>query len=142
MGSSPRAAGRIAWTSIRGARVLRSIATARAAGGIIHPSSQAPDHYGWKNEARIEAIETAMGAAQARLAAPSPPAAPEEDIRTIIRELDAEGRWISTYMGQRLVGQPKFKPGERYLASEVFVKNLETLSDCVAKSRHRPTPTK
>ena len=42
---------------------------------------------------------------------------------------------MSTYAGERLVGQPKFKPGEQYLASAVFSRNLELLSDFVAQPR-------
>ena len=51
----------------------------------------------------------------------------EEDARAIVKALDAEGRWISTYRGESLVGQPKFKDGQTYIASEVFCDNLERL---------------
>ena len=37
-----------------------------------------------------------------------------------MRPPDADGRWVSTYDGEALVGQPKFAPGERYLSSAVF----------------------
>jgi hypothetical protein len=66
----------------------------------------------------------------------------EEDVRRILRELDAEGRWISSYEGGMLVGQPKFKVGQPYIASAVFSKNLETLSDYLAKSRSGTPPSR
>ena len=64
------------------------------------------------------------------------PARPEpvrpEDVRRIIRELDDEGRWITVHAGERLVGQPKFERGFRFLSSDVFSRNVETLSAYVA----------
>ena len=47
----------------------------------------------------------------------------------VLRALDAEGRWVSTYGGERLVGQPKFERGFRYLDSGVFARNIELLAE-------------
>ena len=47
---------------------------------------------------------------------------------------DAEGRWVNTYVGEGLYGQPKFKAGDRYIHSGVFSRNLETLSRFVSGS--------
>jgi PelA/Pel-15E family pectate lyase len=67
---------------------------------------------------------------------PSVPAQPlEDDVRKILRELDEQGRWITTYRGERLVGQPKFSDGFRYISSEVFSRNVETLSEYVASAQ-------
>jgi hypothetical protein len=42
----------------------------------------------------------------------------------------AQGRWLTVYEGKtRLVGQPKFERGFRFLASNVFNYNVEILSD-------------
>jgi hypothetical protein len=49
-----------------------------------------------------------------------------------VKELDAEGRWVSTYGGERLVGQPKFAPGFKFVSSAVFSTNLEALSAYLA----------
>jgi hypothetical protein len=46
-----------------------------------------------------------------------------------VKQLDSEGRWVNTFAGERLVGQPKFADGDRYLSSEVFSKNLTTLAE-------------
>ncbi len=104
---------------------------------LTHDDSQLPEHYGWKIESQVEPIAAALAAAKARKPAPAPVAPSDEDIRKIIRALDAEGRWISTYKGGMMVGQPKFKPGEPYIASAVFAQNLETLSEYLSKARRR-----
>ncbi len=109
---------------------------------LTNDDAQLPEHYGWKIDARLDAIEVAFTVAKARGAVAAAPPAKEEDVRRIIRELDAEGRWISTYAGGMIVGQPKFKLGQLYIASEVFSKNLETLSSYLAKSRISPTPSR
>ncbi len=46
-------------------------------------------------------------------------------------QLDNQGRWISEFTGQPLVGQPKFKMGDRFISSAVFSHNLESLSTFV-----------
>jgi PelA/Pel-15E family pectate lyase len=104
---------------------------------LTHNDAQLPEHYGWKVESRIDAIEAAFAAAKARQPAPAPLAATDDDIRKIVQALDAEGRWLSTFSGEMIVGQPKFKNGESYIGSAVFAKNLEMLSDYVARSRAR-----
>ena len=47
-----------------------------------------------------------------------------------MRDLDSTGRWVTVHDGgeTRLVGQPKFKPGEKYLSSARFAENLIVLS--------------
>jgi PelA/Pel-15E family pectate lyase len=97
---------------------------------LTHDDRDLPDHYGWKIDSRLDAIEAA-------LKSPAPASAPPtaEQAREILRALDAEGRWLSTDTGQPLVGQPKFKPGEQFIASEVFCRNLEALSDYLAAQR-------
>jgi hypothetical protein len=53
-------------------------------------------------------------------------------VQRVIADLDPGGRWVSTYAGEGLVGQPKFAPGFRYLSSGVFARNVELLSEFVA----------
>jgi len=48
--------------------------------------------------------------------------------------LDAGGRWITTYAGERLVGQPDFSESYRYISSAVFSRNVETLTKYIALS--------
>lgn len=95
---------------------------------LTYDDSQTPDHYGWKTESRLEAIEAGWQAAQ-RGDVPVPPAATDQDVSRVLTELDAEGRWVSTHNGERLVGQPKIARGAKYLSSEVFSRNVELLSD-------------
>jgi hypothetical protein len=42
---------------------------------------------------------------------------------------------MSTYDGQRLVGQPKFQLGQRFISSAVFSHNLQTLASYVANRK-------
>jgi hypothetical protein len=55
----------------------------------------------------------------------------------IIAALDDCGWWVSTYTGERFVGQPKIRLGERYLSSEFFSRNLTALCEFV-RTKSRP----
>lgn len=97
---------------------------------LTFDDSAAPGHYGWKQPSHLDAIERSLHAARSgeRTEAEKPANDVEAEVRAIVRDLDAEGRWISTYAGERLVGQPKFEASFRYISSEVFGRNVETLS--------------
>jgi hypothetical protein len=103
---------------------------------LTYDDSRVPDHYGWKTASQVGEIEkefaslksTAKPASAPRKAPPR-----ESEVQEILRQLDDQGRWISQYNGERLVGQPKYRPGEAYIASAVFSRNLETLARFVAK---------
>ncbi|CAN5878632.1 pectate lyase [soil metagenome] len=94
---------------------------------ITYDDSNLPQHYGWKTDSRLAAIEKSFMAAKAGTAI-APEVIDLVQVLKIMNELDTEGRWISTFADQRLVGNPKFKSGESYIASEIFIQNLETLS--------------
>lgn len=101
---------------------------------LTNSDADVPAHYGWKNEARIEALAKALATAQSGSAnAPQRKTPTEAAVREILRDLDAQGRWVSAYAeGMKLVGQPKFAVGFQFLASEVFNRNLESLADFVS----------
>ena len=101
---------------------------------LTYDDSSAPGHYGWKQRARFDAIEKSCRAAL-RGEKPLSILPSEDEVRKIVTDLDPEGRWISSYAGERLVGQPKFEQGFRFLSSEVFCRNMETLSDYLASHR-------
>ncbi|MBP85926.1 MAG: pectic acid lyase [Planctomycetaceae bacterium] len=98
---------------------------------LTYDDSKLPKHYGWKTESRLRELEKKYDELiHTTDPLRSPPRAPSERlIRQIITGLDGEGRWVSVYNGERLVGQAKFKQGERYISSEVFGRNLTPLSD-------------
>jgi hypothetical protein len=101
---------------------------------LTYDDSAAPSHYGWKQPARFKEIEKQYQHAKSG-AAPGRPRTAKEleaDVRRIIRELDTDGRWVTTYQEERLVGQPKFERGFRYLSSDVFSRNVEVLSNYLA----------
>ena len=101
-----------------------------------------PAHYGWKQKTDVDRLERDFtdarnGRARAEIA-PSL-AERESQVRQILGELDEQGRWITTYAGDRnghdLVGQPSFKPGFRFLSSTVFNRNVEALSEYLGATR-------
>ncbi|CAN5211658.1 pectate lyase [soil metagenome] len=98
---------------------------------LTYDDAAAPSHYGWKQPARFDEIGKAYDDAKAGRVPVAGPTVTAEAVRKILKDLDAEGRWISTYSGERLVGQPKFSDGFRYLSSAVFSRNVEVLSEYV-----------
>jgi PelA/Pel-15E family pectate lyase len=103
---------------------------------LTYDDSAAPDHYGWKQASRLDRIEKTYEAARRGIYPPEPQRTGlAEAARKVIAELDAEGRWVSTFAGEGLVGQPKFEKGFRYLSSAVFSKNVERLSAFLAAGR-------
>lgn len=105
---------------------------------LTYDDTDVPAHYGWKVAAHLDRIEKAL--ADAKAGAPVQRRGPdakklEAEARSAIKELDADGRWVSTYKSEKLVGQPKFADGFRYISSEVFIRNVETLSDFIAVTK-------
>jgi len=106
---------------------------------LTYDDSAAPRHYGWKQPVRLKEIEKAYRDANCGMTPTAMPAVEggEDAVRKIIAELDAEGRWITTYAGERLVGQPEFLPGFRYISSNVFNRNVGALSEYLARQGAR-----
>jgi hypothetical protein len=105
---------------------------------LTYDDSAAPVHYGWKQPARFKEIAKEYERAKADTTRPAERKTArqlEAEVRAIVRDLDAEGRWVSTYSGERLVGQPRFEAGFRYLSSAVFAHNVEALSAYLTATR-------
>jgi len=107
---------------------------------LTHVDTDVPTHYAFKVASRVDALAKAYAAAARGpvTTAPTTPATRSvsaDRVRTILAALDADGAWVSTYAGESLTGQPKFEPGARYIASDVFARNLETLSDYLLATR-------
>jgi PelA/Pel-15E family pectate lyase len=104
---------------------------------LTYDDSAAPRHYGWKHPARLDSIQRAYEGTLRGISTAAAPSAAElqEKARKIIRELDSEGRWISRYAGERLVGQPDFPDSFHYISSDVFRRNVESLSQYIAASK-------
>lgn len=100
---------------------------------LTHSDADLPKHYGWKTESRVDAMAQAFQAAKRGMSQPAVATAlTQEQIAAILGALNADGCWVSTYGGELLVGQPKFAPGTKFIAAEVFNRYLEALSDYVA----------
>jgi PelA/Pel-15E family pectate lyase len=105
---------------------------------LSHDDSDVPGHYGWKMPSRIAAIakehdDCRKGGAVRRAGRSAVELEP--DVRRVLAELDGEGRWISVFSGERLVGQPKFPASFRYISSEIFSRNVATLSEYLAATK-------
>jgi PelA/Pel-15E family pectate lyase len=104
---------------------------------LTYDDSQLPGHYGWKTESRIEQLRakyqrlSTVGTPENGSAADAPDV---QTVREILADLDGQGRWVSIYQGEALIGQAKMPEGTPYLASAVFSENLATLS----RYLHRP----
>ena len=94
---------------------------------LTYSDKDVPDHYGWKTESRLGAIEAELARIRAKQPPPSVQST-EADVRRVVASLDNAGRWVSTYDGERLVGQPKFAKGAKYIASAAFAENVELLA--------------
>jgi PelA/Pel-15E family pectate lyase len=105
---------------------------------LTYDDSMLPDHYGWKVDSRLPAIESEyQSLIKTGNTTHERPTVEElrRDARQIIASLDSEGRWISTYSVERVPGQPRFKTGDRYISSAVFSRNMETLSALISTVR-------
>jgi len=95
---------------------------------LTYDDSNLPSHYGWKWESRLRQLERQYNLL-IEGKSPTMSTVDDEGIRQTILALDDLGRWVSTYNGERLVGQPKIAVGAKYLSSELFSQNLTNLSD-------------
>ncbi len=129
---------------------------------FTYSDAKLPSHYGWKQETSIEELAAEYSALKKAGAkggslkrslsfndvgklvfeaeddhSPKPRAASEKLVREIVGSLDREGRWVSVYAGERLVGQPKFKKGFEYIGSHTFNRNMEVLAGFLAASERK-----
>jgi PelA/Pel-15E family pectate lyase len=101
-----------------------------AAYRLTYDDASVPIHYSWKVPARFDTIEKQYEAAKRKEPVVHPNRKPSDaEVRKVIAAMDAEGRWVSVYRGEKLTGQPKFPDGFLYISSEVFAKNIGILSD-------------
>lgn len=103
---------------------------------LTYDDSNLPSHYGWKTTSRIEELQQRVK--RVKDGKPDPPRTDqqlESAVREIISALDAQGRWITVSQGERLVGQPKIRPGDAYLSSERFSNHLSTLSEFLTRRK-------
>jgi PelA/Pel-15E family pectate lyase len=102
---------------------------------LTYDDANLPDHYGWKIDSKIEKLERLyreVKRGEFNLTGEVPKAA---EVTEIIDSLDDQGRWVSTYRGERLIGQAKLASGSKYLSSEVFSKNVTRLSDFLIEQK-------
>lgn len=96
---------------------------------LTYDDSRLPSHYGWKVENQLAELQQQyerLSSDHSLTAAEAVPTATK--VRELVAALDGQSRWISRFAGEALSGQPKFRPGEDYLSSEIFSRNIQTLS--------------
>ncbi|WP_166828708.1 pectate lyase [Thalassoroseus pseudoceratinae] len=100
---------------------------------LTYDDSNLPDHYGWKTGSKLPWFRQEYAKLSGREWKPSrlnkPREVSDQEARRIVEDLDEFGRWVTISKGEKLIGDNRFAKGEPYLASEVFSKNLERLSD-------------
>lgn len=122
---------------------------------LTYDDTKLPQHYGWKQPTSIEELAaeyadiekpgaskviddqafTKSGKLIAVTRAAGNQATAAElapEVKNIIEALDEQGRWITVHDGSKLVGQPNFKKGFRYIGSNVFNHHVELLSKYLA----------
>ena len=63
---------------------------------------------------------------------------PLHGVPTAIKDLfDFKPGWVSTFGGERLVGQPKFALNSKYVSSALFAQNVELLSEYLLSAKRR-----
>lgn len=102
---------------------------------LTYDASNLPRHYGWKIDSRLDEIEERYNGLRHNTTLQRPELL-ESKIRQIIADLDEQGRWISIYREESLVGQPKFKPNDTYISSAVFSRNIERLSEYIMATQN------
>lgn len=105
---------------------------------LTYSPDEAPGHYGWFWDSGLDQLTAAYRSAAANPESnplPGRPAVPSEsEVRRILMELEERGCWIDTYAGERLVGQPDWPRGFRYLSSATFARNIGILAAAAGRS--------
>lgn len=98
---------------------------------LTYDDSQAPSHYGWKQGNKLSEIRKAWEAAMRsdEKKKPVTKKVSRKGVELALQSQDKDGRWVSTFAGESLVGKPRLEKGAEYISSEVFSRNLELLSE-------------
>lgn len=96
---------------------------------LTYDDKNLPDHYGWKTDQNLERLKNEYRKlVSSTKAIRSNRKVSADQVKPILASLDDQGRWITTFTAQKLVGDQRFQPGDQYISSETFAKNIETLS--------------
>lgn len=107
---------------------------------LTYDDSKLPKHYGWKIDSRLGEITEQYNKLKRNIGTAAEPKSVvnlEQQVRNVTKKLDSQGRWISIYRGEQLVGQPKFKLNSSYVSSAVFSANIELLSEYMIATKNR-----
>lgn len=99
---------------------------------LTYDDSNLPSHYAWKINSRLDDIEARYNQFKQNAAITTTSRTAEnlqQKVRQINEDLDEKGRWLSIYQGESFAGQLKLKLNTPYISSEIFSRNIETLSE-------------
>lgn len=102
---------------------------------LTYNDNRLPGHYGWKVENRHANLKADYQNAINKKRAIEDEAVSPDEVRRIIADLDGKGRWVTTFRGEPLPGQPRFRTGDQYISSAVFAERVHLLSDFLKQSR-------
>lgn len=83
---------------------------------VVYTDDDMPTHYGFKQDAKLDALEKEL--ARVKAGAPKPPRNPDGEIRRALAAIGPDGLWTEEIAG---------RPG-RWVRSETFVRYVEALS--------------
>lgn len=101
---------------------------------LTYDDSSIPSHYGWKTESKVDALEKQLAKQLTESGKPrgpgiaKPKPVTDEQLKEMIKSLDAEGRWIGVTSGDSMIGQLKLPKGTPIVSSELFAENMTALS--------------
>jgi len=102
---------------------------------LTYDDKNLPDHYGWKTDQNLEQLKNEYRRLVGSPKRPgTTPQVSADQVESILTGMDDQGRWITTYSDQKLVGDQKFRPGDKYISSETFATNIEALSEYLDSS--------
>ena len=93
---------------------------------LTYDDKQLPSHYGWKTDSKLQELGKRYSRFRQRdpRNVATPPAQLAQQARRAMETLDDQGRWVSTFNGEMVVGQLKLPIGTKYLSSQLFSDNL------------------
>lgn len=102
---------------------------------LTYDDGDVPSHYGWKKSQHFAKIRRDYEKAlkDLRPVVPKAKVPSDNDVKAIIKNLDDQGRWVSTAGAESLTGNPKFPKGFQYLSSQIFADNVDALSRFLKK---------
>lgn len=102
---------------------------------LTYSDDNLPSHYAFKVSPRLGRLQKEFQQAQEIQENPkqTEKKVSSDMVESILEKLDGRGRWINTYAGKKMSGQPEFEIGFTFLSSAEFANNVEILSRFISQ---------